>query len=111
MATRFFEPQSTFGRRHYMTVRLAQVIDYLFGILYSLLAIRLVLVLIGARRGAGFVEFIVTLTRPFYAPFQGIVASEPLDGHLIAWPIVVAIVAYMLLHGLIRGLLRLLDRA
>jgi uncharacterized protein YggT (Ycf19 family) len=89
----------------------ARVLGYLFGILYTLLAIRLVLELVGARKGTGFVEFIVALTGPFYAPFRGIVASDTLDGsHPIAWPIVIAILAYMILHGAIRGLLRLLSR-
>ena len=65
--------------------------------------------LIGARKGTGFVEFIATLTKPFYAPFRGIVASDTIDGsHPLVWPLVVAIVAYMLLHGAIRGLLRFL---
>jgi YggT family protein len=112
MATVYLDPQSTLARRHYRVVRVAQVIDYLFGILYALLAVRLVLGLINARRGAGFVEFIVGVTRPFYAPFQGIVATDTLDGsHPIVWPLVVAIAAYALLHAGIRGLLRLVDRA
>ena len=53
-----------------------------------------------------------TLTNPFYAPFKGIVATESLDGaHPIVWPIVIAIVAYMLLHAAVRGLLGLLARS
>ena len=53
----------------------------------------------------------MTLTSPFYAPFQGIVPSDTLVGsHPIVWPIVIAIVAYMILHAGIRRLLRLVDR-
>ena len=88
------------------------MLDYLFGLLYALLAIRLVLELINARKGTGFVEFIVTLTSAFYAPFKGIVASDTVDGsHPIVWPIVIAILAYMLLHAALRGLLRLVARS
>jgi uncharacterized protein YggT (Ycf19 family) len=112
MATTFHETQTTFSRRHDVLARTARVFDYLFGLLYALLAIRLVLELIGARRNTGFVEFIGTLTSAFYAPFKGIVANDTLDGsHPIVWPIVIALVAYMILHAAIRGLLRLVDRA
>jgi len=112
MATTLLEPHGTLARRRDTLERIARVLDYLFALLYSLLAIRLVLELLGARRGAGFVEFIVAVTGPFYAPFKGIVANDTLDGaHPIVWPLVVAIVAYMLLHAGIRGLLRLVDRS
>jgi uncharacterized protein YggT (Ycf19 family) len=111
MATTHFGQQSGLERRHDLLVRGSQVLDYLFGLLYALLAIRLVLELIRARRSTGFVELIVTLTSPFYAPFQGIVPSDTLDGsHPIVWPIVIAMVAYMILHLGIRRLLRLVDR-
>ena len=96
------------SRRYPALALVARVLDYLFGLLYSLLLVRLVLDLIGARRSTGFFQFIAALTRPFYGPFEGIVATETVDGiHPIVWPIVVAIVAYMLLHAAIRGLLRL----
>ena len=93
-------------------MRTARVLDYLFGLLYALLAIRLVLELIGARRGTGFVQLILGLTSPFYAPFKGIVGNDTIDGsHPIVWPLVIAIVAYMLLHAGIRALLRLVERS
>jgi uncharacterized protein YggT (Ycf19 family) len=86
----------------------SQFLDYAFFLVYSLLAIRLVLALIGARSGSGFVQFIRALTDPFYAPFRGIVASPVGDGGAtLALPIVVALVAYMLLHAAINGLLRM----
>jgi uncharacterized protein YggT (Ycf19 family) len=110
MATTFRESHGPLTHRHDILVRTARVIDYLFGLLYALLAIRLVLELIGARKNAGFVELIVSLTSPFYAPFRGIVPN--IDGaHPIVWPLVIAIVAYMLLHAAVRALLRLLDRS
>lgn len=91
---------------------LGRVIDFLFGILYTLLVVRLVLEFINAARGSGFFVFIRRLTDPFFAPFQGIVGSTAVDGsHRIVWPIVIAIVVYMIVHALIRGFLRLLVRA
>jgi hypothetical protein len=112
MTTTAFDSQVPLSRRQELLARAGQVFDYLFGLLYALLAIRLLLELIGARRGAGFVELIVALTSVFYAPFKGIVPNDSLDGsHPIVWPIVIAILAYMILHVAIRGLLRLLARS
>ncbi len=61
-----------------------------------------------ARKGAGFVQFVYSLSDPFYVPFKGIVASPSVDGgYTLALPIVVALIVYFLLHLGINGLLRL----
>lgn len=87
--------------------RISQVIDYLFFLLYALLGMRLLLGLLAARSTAGFVRFIVAVTNPFYEPFRGIVSSPRTDGgHTLLLPIVIALVAYLLLHLAINGLLR-----
>ena len=89
--------------------RVSQVIDYIFYLIYGLLAMRFLLALMAARSSAGFVQFIVTVTAPFYEPFRGIVASPRTgDGHTLLLPIVIAIIAYVLLHLAINGLLRML---
>jgi uncharacterized protein YggT (Ycf19 family) len=112
MTTTALDSQVTLSRRQELLARTGQVFDYIFGLLYALLAIRLLLELIDARRGTGFVEFIAAVTSIFYAPFRGIVANDSLDGsHPIVWPIVIAILAYIILHVAIRGLLRLLARS
>jgi uncharacterized protein YggT (Ycf19 family) len=87
------------------------VIDYMFCLIYSLLAIRLVLVLIGARPGNEFVRLVQTITNPFYGMFRGIVPSPTIDGGFtIAVPILIAIVAYALLHTAINGFLRMIAK-
>ena len=79
--------------------RVSQIVDYLFFIVYGLLAIRLMLELFAARESAGF----------FYAPFRGLVPSPTTpDGFTLALPIIVAIVVYMLLHLAINGILRII---
>src|SRR5207247_7898464 len=89
--------------------RISQVVDYLFYVIYALLGMRFLLALLAARSSAGFVQFIVAVTNPFYAPFRAIVASPQTDqGHTLLLPIVIAIIAYLLLHLAINGLLRLL---
>jgi uncharacterized protein YggT (Ycf19 family) len=88
--------------------RVGRVIDYLFGLLYTLLLVRFALEFFEARRDTGFFRMIQGLTDAFYRPFKGIVATTTVDGARIVWPLVVTIVAYMLLHAILRGLLRLL---
>ena len=88
--------------------RISQVIDYLFFVLYALLAMRFLLALLAAKSSAGFVQFIVTVTNPFYQPFRGIVSSPSTgDGHTLMLPLVIAIIVYILLHLGINGLLRM----
>jgi uncharacterized protein YggT (Ycf19 family) len=87
----------------------SQIIDYAFFLIYALLAIRFVLALIAARSTSGFVQFIVNLTGPLYAPFKSIVASPRIDdGHTLPLPVLIAIGAYVLLHLAINRLLRLI---
>lgn len=89
----------------------SQFLDYLFYLLYGLLAIRLVLSLIGARSGSGFVRFVGALTGPFYAPFRGIVSSPSVEGGFtLVVPLLIAIVCYMLLHASINGALRMVGQ-
>jgi uncharacterized protein YggT (Ycf19 family) len=89
-----------------------QLVNFLFGVLYLLLATRFVLEYIQANRGSGFVQFIETVSNPFYAPFRRIVANgSDGAGHPIVWAIVIALVAYVILHAVIAQLLRMLARA
>jgi hypothetical protein len=113
MAThRLYDPRLAPSHKHDALVAVARVVDFLFGLLYLLLGIRLVLDFFAARPGAGFVQFIHGLSAPFYGPFQGIVGSDVVEGgHPLVWPLVVAIVAYGILHAIVRGVLRLVDAA
>lgn len=89
--------------------RFSQIVDYIFFLVYGLLTIRLLLALFAARSSAGFVQFIRSVTDPFYAPFNGIVASPTTEeGYQLALPIVIAIVVYALLHLAINGILRMM---
>ena len=89
--------------------RVSQIVDYIFWVIYALLGMRFLLALLAARSSAGFVRFIVAITYPFYEPFRGIVASPRTDGgHTLLLPIVIAIIAYALLHLAINGLLRMM---
>ncbi len=87
----------------------AQVTDYVFSLLYGLLAIRLVLSMIGARSSNGFVRAIGAVTGPFFSLFRGIVPSPSVDGgYTLVLPIVIAIAFYALLHAAVRAGLRVM---
>jgi hypothetical protein len=88
--------------------RVARVLDFLFGLLYTVLFVRLLLEFFGARQGTGFVAFVDRLSDPFYAPFKGMFPVATIEGGHMVWPLLVAIAGYMLLHALIRGLIRLI---
>jgi len=88
--------------------RWSQFLDYGFYVIYALLGIRLVLALIAANSGSGFVVFIRFVTDPFYAPFRGIVASPSTDaGNTLVIPIGIALVVYVMLHLGLNGVLRM----
>jgi hypothetical protein len=119
MGTEIIETEAPSFRRHSnrgaftraaVASRIARVVDYLFGILYTILAVRFVLEVLRARRDTGFYEFIRHVTDFFYAPFSGIIPTGTVDGMRLVWPLVVAVFAYGILHAAIRGLLRLLAR-
>ncbi|MDP1890658.1 MAG: YggT family protein [Gemmatimonadaceae bacterium] len=93
------------------TARGSQFLDYAFFLVYSLLAIRFVLALIAARSTNGFVQLINTLSSPFYAPFKGIVPSQSAEGgYTLVVPILVALLAYAILHGVINAALRMVGQ-
>ena len=91
--------------------RPSQLLDYAFGLLYMLLAVRLVLVLFNANPASGFTRFIDVATNPFYEPFRGIVPSQSFDGgYTLAIPLMIALLIYAFLHVAINKFLRMFVR-
>ena len=58
----------------------ARVVWYITGVIVALLALRLVLQLLGANQGNGFVDFVYALSGVFAAPFFGMFSYEPSYG-------------------------------
>lgn len=72
-------PSKLARQEHRMTV--AERIVYLIGgIIIALLAIRFILMLLGANRGSGFADFIYTVSHPFAAPFFGLFSYDETFG-------------------------------
>jgi hypothetical protein len=84
-------------------VRVKQVIYFIFGAIEALLALRFVLLLLGANEASSFVSLIYTLSRPFALPFQGIFGEPSFGASVIAWSALVGIVVYALIaYGIAR---------
>jgi uncharacterized protein YggT (Ycf19 family) len=77
-------------------------------LIYGLISQQISLDLLGARRGNGFRDFIETVCAPLLAPFKCLRLSVSSGGFQLRPPYVFALVAYLLLHPAINGLLRLL---
>ena len=91
-----------------IAARVSQVFDYIFYIIYALIALDILLELIGARESNTFKNFIDALTSPLLAPFNGLV-PDITSGRFqfkISW--LLALIVYILLHLAVNGLLRLL---
>ncbi|MET0979665.1 MAG: YggT family protein [Candidatus Saccharimonadales bacterium] len=74
-----------------------RVIYYIAGFIIALLALRLVLLLLGANQSAPFVDFVYALSGFFAAPFYGIFSYQPSYGQAtFEISTVVAIIVYAL---------------
>jgi hypothetical protein len=67
------DPVATENPRTEHGITVAERVVYLLGgILLAILGIRFLLMLLGANSGAGFADFIYTISRPFVSPFFGL---------------------------------------
>lgn len=79
-------------------VVLAQrVIWFIVGVINVLLITRFILLLLGANRDAGFVDFIYWVTSPLVAPFVGIFGEPTYGRFMFDWSSLIAIAVYTLL--------------
>lgn len=77
--------------------RVGQLAYLIFGVGIALIAIRFVLLLLGANPNAGFTDFVYSVTNPLVAPFEGIFGAPSLDTGVVDPASLVAIVVYSLL--------------
>ena len=94
-------------RRGRAVIRMSQVVDYLFCVVYGLIGLQVVLEMIGAREGSGFKQFMNTVTAPLLAPFRGLVVDPGVGPFQFMLSYVMALLIYGLLHLAVRGLLRI----
>lgn len=87
--------------------RVSQVVDYVFYLIYGLIALEFLLGLMGARASNGFVQFIGAVTRPLLAPFERIVGTPTSGAFQVRISYLFALVVYVLIHLAINGAFRL----
>lgn len=88
--------------------RISQVVDYLFYLIYAFIGLMILLDLLGANRSAGFYRFVSGITAPLLAPFRGLVDDPAAAQVRFRLSYIVALIAYILLHLAVNGLLRLI---
>jgi len=74
-----------------------RVIWFIAGVINALIAIRFILLLLGANQSAGFVDFIYGITAVLVAPFVGIFGQPTFGQFMFDWSSILAIVVYSLI--------------
>ena len=90
-----------------------RVVTLIFGVLVTLIAIRIVLLLLGANAGNGIVDAIYSITEPLVAPFRGIFSLDviaPTGANSLDIGALVALIGWSLIALLVIAILRLPDR-
>ena len=85
----------------------------LFGIVISLIAIRILFLLLGANEGNVIVDAVYGITEPFVMPFRGIFSFDhvrPTGSSVFDVAALVAIVGWTLVALVISAILRIPDR-
>lgn len=82
------------------------IVWFVFGAIEILIAIRFVLMLLGANVEAGFVNMIYALSGIFMAPFNAILDTQEVAGATFEWSALVAIAVYALIAWGIAALIR-----
>ncbi len=77
--------------------RATQGVWYLLGLIEALLAFRFVLKFLGANPQAGFTSFIYGITAPFAAPFLNVFRISRVEGSVLEWTTLLAMVVYWLI--------------
>jgi uncharacterized protein YggT (Ycf19 family) len=89
------------------SARVSQVVDYVFFLIYSLIALEVGLELLGARESSGFKRFLDAVTAPILAPFRGLMPDPSVGSFQLMISYVVAAIVYLVLHQAVKCLLRM----
>ena len=71
-----------------------QIVWYLLSLLEVLLAFRFLLKLTGANPEAGFTSFIYAVTWPFATPFLAVFPTTTVQGSILEWTTLLAMLVY-----------------
>ena len=76
--------------------RATQIVWYIVGVIEALLAFRFILKLLAANPRAGFSSFIYGVSEPFAAPFLNVFRIPRVEGSILEWTTLLAMVVYFL---------------
>jgi hypothetical protein len=85
-----------------------QAVWYFFGIVETLLALRFILLAVGANPANPFFSFILGLTNPLVAPFANLVQTPQVGASILELGTVFAMIIYLLLAVALAKLVELL---
>ena len=88
--------------------RISAFIWLMFGILISLIGLRVFLKLIGANSGNFFAQFVYSFTDVFLWPFWGLTGNPSANGMVLEIPSIIALVVYAIIAWAIAKLTWLL---
>lgn len=88
-------------------VRVSQVVDYAFYLVYGLIGLEILLELLGARQSSGFKRFLDLITTPLLSPFRGLMPDPAMGSLQLMLSYLAALLVYFLLHLALLGLMRL----
>lgn len=91
-----------------------RVVALVFAVLVGLIALRVILLALGANEGNALVDGIYSVTEPLVAPFRGVFSMDevrPTGTSAIDIAAIVAIVGWSLIALVITAILRIPDRA
>jgi uncharacterized protein YggT (Ycf19 family) len=97
-----------FAGRRLAASRLTQLVNWVFGLIEGLVAIRLILKGLGANPSAGFAEFIYGITTPLVGPFLGLFTNPTYQNSVLDLGSIVALMVYALVAWLLGRLVWIL---
>ncbi len=101
-------PQQAYQKKKAI-FRTYQYVWYILGLIEVLLAFRLILKMLGANPGSGFVSFIYGISDLFALPFAGILGTTATNaGSVFEWSTLIAMAVYLVVAWGIVKLLQLI---
>ena len=91
-----------------VAARGSQFLDYLFYLIYGVIALQILFDLLGARKANAISQFINAVSSPLLAPFRNLFPDPAAGRFQFRISYLMAIVVYILLHLAINGLFRLI---
>lgn len=85
---------STLSPRTKPLYRGTQIVWYVLGVLEVVLAFRFLLKLLGANPEAGFTNFVYNISYPFAAPFLAVFNVQQVEGSVLEWTTLLAMLVY-----------------